>query len=185
MKWRKIAVIFMLAGVLGITGCKSDSKEEAVKDESVVLEEEPKEEQKAEQEEDSKEETLEMSEEDKMFLLGTWGNETAFDDDPTMQFSMAYYTEFKEDGTVEQNGYRNMDSGTYQYLDENTVEAVFDHNVFHDAANPDDRSPIEGYVYTVTYTIDRDAGTLMAVYSQEFHDAVTSNAEDGILRKTE
>ena len=174
MKWRKIAAIFMLAGVLGMTGCGSDSKEEAVEEETVVVEEEPE-----------KEESLELSEEDKKFLLGTWGNETAFDDDPTMQFSMAYYTQFKEDGTVEQNGYRNIDSGTYQYLDENTVEAVFDHNVFHDAANPDDHTPIEGYSYTVTYTIDREAGTLMAVYSQEFHDALTSNAEDGILRKTE
>lgn len=192
MKFRKIIGMFLVIGVLGITGCESEKKEE-----TVPVEE--KEEVRKESEEEEAEDTAEVTTEDtaqvttedtaedaqKQFLLGTWGNETALSEDDTMKFSMAYYTEFKEDGTVEQQGYRNMDSGTYKYLDENTVEAVFDHNVFQDAANPEDLDPIEGYVYQVTYYLDREAGTIEAKYSQEFFDALISNATDGILKKVD
>ena len=186
MKIRKILAILMLIGIVGLTGCGDKVSDNNVKDEvNKEVENNDKEEIKDQPEEEEEEKEEEKTEKEKVkeFITGTWGNETAFSGDEVMMYSMAYYTEFKEDGSVIQTGYRNTDKGTYEVIDENVVIALFDHNFYEDPADPDNHEPIEGYVYEVIYHIDHENGTMEAEYSKEFHEKVMSNAEDGLLTK--
>ena len=181
MKMRKLLTVLMLTGVLGIAGCENEPAEPQdvveEQEEQDIIEEEPK----------TEPEELPTFNEDEVrsVFIGTWGNEYAFSDDEITAFSMAYHTQFLKDGTVIQTGYRNTDSGTYEIIDENTVKATFDHNCYQDPADPDNHDPIPDYVYTVTYTMNDEDGTLNAVYSENFHELVMSNATDGILRREE
>lgn len=181
MKIRKLLAVFMLAGVLGLTGCEQepDVGTEVAGEQEQQDEADDKDEQEPEQEEKEDEDVKALREK----IIGTWGNEYAFSDDETMSFSMGYYTQFNEDGTVVQKGYRNTDSGTYQIIDKDTIKATFDHNCYEDPADPDNHDPIKDYIYTVEYEFEEEDGTLEATYSENFHKAVMSNATDGLLRK--
>ena len=185
MKIRKILAIMMLTGIIGLTGCGDKISDNDVKNEVNTEAEQNKEEDIKEESEKEPEKPEEKTEKEKVieFLVGTWGNETAFSEDEVMMYSMAYYTEFKEDGSIIQTGYRNTDKGTYEVIDENVVIALFDHNYYEDPADPDNNAPIEGYVYEVIYHINHENGTIDAEYSKEFHEKVMSNADDGILTK--
>lgn len=176
MKSRKILAIMMLIGIVGLTGCGNKVSNDNKAEEDKKVETEVVEEPVVPEEKHTKEEVAEL-------LIGTWGNETAFSDDEVMKFSGAYYTEFNEDGSVIQHGYRNTDKGTYEIMDENVVIALFDHNYYEDPADPDNHDVIEGYVYEVIYHVNHNDGTLDAKYSKDFHEMVMSNATDGILTK--
>lgn len=180
MKYRKILAIMMLIGIIGLTGCgdkvSNNNEKENIEVEKAEEDKEERPEKKPEKPKTDKEAVKE-------FLVGTWGNETAFSEDEVMMYSMAYYTEFNEDGSIVQHGYRNTDKGTYEVIDENVVIALFDHNIYENPEDPDNTDPIDGYVYEVIYHINYEDGTIEAEYSKEFHEKVMSNAEDGILTK--
>ena len=186
MRVRKLLSVMMLIGIIGLTGCGDKVTDNNVNiednaDNEVIEEEQDKEEQPEEKPDDKLEKT--DKEITKEFLLGTWGNETAFSDDETMKFSMAYYTEFKEDGSIIQTGYRNKDKGTFEIVNKDVAIALFDHNYYEDPADPDNNEPVDGYVYEVIYHINHEDGTIDAEYSNEFNEMCMSNAEDGVLTK--
>ena len=180
MKVRRILAIMMLTCIIGLTGCgekvSDNNEKENIEVENVDDVKEEKPEKKPEKPKPDKETVKE-------FLAGTWGNEIAFSEDEVMKYSMAYYTEFNEDGSIVQYGYRNTDKGTYEVIDENVVIALFDHNFYENPEELDNTDPIDGYVYEVIYHINYEEGTIEAEYSKEFHEKVMSNAEDGILNK--
>ena len=70
----------------------------------------------------------------------------------SQEYTSRYSTQFKSDGTVETTGYRNIDTGTYEVVGENTIQATFDQNYFESAGQS--KQLIEGYTYTVLYTYD-------------------------------
>ena len=183
MKMKNLITVLLLTGVLGITGCE---EKPAAETDNVIEEQEPAPEVDTEEEEPEQEEVQEFNKEEvRSVIIGVWGNEYAFTDDEIMAFSMAYHTQFLEDGTVIQTGYRNTDSGTYEIIDEHTVKATFDHNCYQDPADPDNHDPIPDYVYTVEYKLNDKDGSMYATYSENFHQLVMSNAEDGILKREE
>ena len=180
MKIRKILAIMMLIGIVGLTGCA-----DKVSDDNVSVEENKAEEdiKKEPEEPEQKPEAKTDKEMIKEFLVGKWGNEIAFSDESDILYSMAYYTEFNEDGSIISHGYRNTDKGTFEIINKDVAIALFDHNFYEDPADPDNHDPIEGYVYEVIYHINYEEGTIEAEYSNEFHEMCISNAEDGILSK--
>ena len=42
---------------------------------------------------------------------------------------------------------------------------------------------LDGYEYSVVYKLDPEKQCIYAAYSQEFKDALYSNAEDGVLQR--
>lgn len=112
-------------------------------------------------------------------ILGVWGNGSAISDDSGMLWATAYNTTFSADGRVSQKGWRNQDAGTYRVVDENTVVATYSYNTFDSPGYG--YQLIKGYTYTVTYSYNASEDTLYADYSEEFENAVNSNANDGTL----
>ena len=113
-------------------------------------------------------------------ILGMWYNEAALSTDQSINYASGYTTEFRDDGTVLQTGYRNQDSGTYRITGVDTLQATFNANSFY-SAETNDYVLSEDYQYTVVYTYDAEADTLYADYSAEFEAAGMSNASDGTL----
>lgn len=113
-------------------------------------------------------------------IIGTWANESALSDDPASSYSGGYFTQFKEDGSVIQSGWRNLDSGHYEIDKSNNIIATFDHNLFY-SPNVADYVSLDGYSYTVVYQYNAEDGTMYADYSAEFEESLSSNAKDGVL----
>ena len=118
-------------------------------------------------------------------IVGVWRNNVEKTGDAASDFSAMYTseysTEFRSDGTVECTGYRNIDTGTYEIVGENTIQATFDKNYFEGAAQG--KELIDGYSYTVLYTYDEDKNTLYAEYDQTFTESGNSNASSGELTR--
>ena len=189
MKFNKALIVLMLAGVLSLTGCTSlDIKDNnpAVNKESEnkdsTVKEEPKDKTDNDKETDE-EEIISDNLKAQEFILGEWANEAALHGEEEMKFAMAYYTEFKADGTVHSYGYRNIDNGKYEIVDNNTVKAVFKENYFDNQGGEGNNKPMDNYEYSVVYTLDYDNNVLNAEYSEEFYEACISNASDGILER--
>ena len=125
----------------------------------------------------------ETGEEFKNSIVGVWTNalQSTGDvaTDSSQEYTSRYSTQFKSDGTVETTGYRNIDTGTYEVVGENTIQATFDQNYFESAGQ--NKQLIEGYTYTVLYTYDENKDTLYAEYDQTFIEGGYSNASSGEL----
>lgn len=114
------------------------------------------------------EESEDTEKEIREVICGSWHNETEIED----WVGGEYITEFHEDGTVVCTGYRERDTGTYQVIGENIIEAVFDENYFLGAGTEAEFQ--EGYTYSVRYQYDGKSDTLYAEYSMEFEEAGNS-----------
>lgn len=115
-------------------------------------------------------------------ILGTWGNDSAMNQDPMIDnWASAYKTIFSSNGHVSQEGYRNRDAGVYHVINDNTVVAQFSYNMYDSPGYGFQQ--IKNYIYSVTYTYNAENDTLYADYSKEFEDAVNSNANDGTLHR--
>ena len=125
----------------------------------------------------------ETGEEFKNSIVGVWTNalQSTGDvaTDSSQEYTSRYSTQFKSDGTVETTGYRNIDTGTYEVVGENTIQATFDQNYFESAGQ--NKQLIEGYTYTVLYTYDENKDTLYSEYDQTFIEVGYSNASSGEL----
>lgn len=117
-------------------------------------------------------------------IIGKWLNEVAYIGGPIASYGGGYYTQFKEDGTVIQNGWRNQDSGHYEIDSKNNIIATFDSNTLYSPSTADYRL-LDNYTYTVVYRYNYENQTLYADYSIEFEKSGYSNAGDGILYRQE
>ena len=116
------------------------------------------------------------------FIVGKWANEAAHLDDPISSYSNSYYTQFNENGTIMQSGWRNQDFGHYKIDNNGKIIATFDVNKVYSPIIGDYQL-LDGYTYTVVYEYNQEDGTLFADYSISFETALYSNAVDGILYK--
>ena len=111
-------------------------------------------------------------------ITGTWYSEEY---DEVDGWATSYKTIFNPDGTVLQIGWRNEDHGTYEVsADGMCVTAYFKENYIDQPG--DGMQLLDGYEYSVVYKLDPEKQCIYAAYSQEFKDALYSNAEDGVLR---
>ena len=112
-------------------------------------------------------------------ITGTWYSEEY---DEVDGWATSYKTIFNPDGTVLQIGWRNEDHGTYEVsADGMCVTAYFKENYIDQPG--DGMQLLGGYEYSVVYKLDPEKQCIYAAYSQEFKDALYSNAEDGVLQR--
>ena len=112
-------------------------------------------------------------------ITGTWYSEEY---DEADSWATSYRTIFNPDGTVLQIGWRNEDHGTYEVsADGMYVTAYFKENYIDQPG--DGMQLLGGYEYSVVYKLDPEKQCIYAAYSQEFKDALYSNAEDGVLQR--
>ena len=112
-------------------------------------------------------------------ITGTWYSEEY---DEVDAWASSYRTIFNPDGTVLQIGWRNEDHGTYEVsADGMYVTAYFKENYIDQPG--DGMQLLGGYEYSVVYKLDPEKQCIYAAYSQEFKDALYSNAEDGVLQR--
>lgn len=112
-------------------------------------------------------------------ITGTWYSEEY---DEVDGWATSYKTIFNPDGTVLQIGWRNEDHGTYEVsADGMYVTAYFKENYINQPG--DGLQLLDGYEYSVVYKLDPEKQCIYSAYSQEFKDALYSNAEDGVLHR--
>lgn len=88
-------------------------------------------------------------------IIGTWTNKN-YTSTEMEKWLTLYTTRFSPDGLVEHYGNRNMDTGTWTRIDENTIIAYFDDCTYTGiGGSMDNLSP-----YQVTYTYDAEKGRL-------------------------
>lgn len=111
-----------------------------------------------------------------MNIIGTWKNEGY---NEIEGWATSYKTVFNLDGTVIQEGWRNKDTGTYEISEDGKYIIAYYFENYIDFQ--EGWQLVEDYEYTVTYEIDADNECLYTQYSEEFKEALMSNAEDGML----
>lgn len=112
----------------------------------------------------------------KDLILGEW---VITDYDPPMPVKCITYVIFYKDGIVKQISNKELNIGTYEFIDANTIKVVFDANYVGDFSNYDFTEPEkQEYIYEIEYKFDYRVDQMTAFYCTNIDGAevkITAN----------
>lgn len=109
-------------------------------------------------------------------ILGEW---VIIDYDSPMPIKYVTYVIFYKEGIVKQINDKELNIGTYEFIDANTIKVVFDENYVGDFLNDDFLEPEkQEYIYEIEYKFDYRVDQMTAFYCAHIDGAevkITAN----------